>query len=309
MSNPTQATRKTTIEAIQLYCSRGGKLWLPKCIEDRYPELDEAWVIVHRKRHGSMPTDMNIYIFSAEQAARDYAEFLTGGGNDGDQSSYSASYIVDNLMSLEQVSPLSFMAMHQLNEAGVTSNNGGLTEDVMRHIGAERISELKWKFDEWWQVAAEFEFCISKYPKSSPVYLAAAQRYNFFIVKDDVTAGYLLRDLEIAIAGAELVAQKAADAKVKAGEKGKAASKRGRNDRRMALLEAMETFAKRNPDMIAFGDKEIAKLSLPKCVAADPTLWAQGRKQVGAYLDEIRRGEAGPDAKARYHALFPPKTA
>lgn len=126
-------------------------------------------------------------------------------------------------------------------------------------------------------------------------YLAGRQ-FSEYYVKDD---------LEIdAVIGRGLKS-----ARKKAGEKGKAASSSARTKRRMALLEAMETFAKRNPDMIAFGDREIARLSLPKCVDTDPTLWAQGRKQVGEYLDEIRRGEAGPDAKARYHVLFPPKTA
>ncbi len=197
-----------------------------------------------------------------------------------------------------------------LSDAGVINfESRELCGCVIDFIGADRITFLKSDFLDKWKFVAAYEYCSMKYSSTAPATISSFCLYSYFVLNDKFYAGYMLRDLEFIIHGVEAEAQKAADKKKMAGEKGKAASKRGRNDRRMALLEAMETFAKRNPDMIAFGDKEIARLSLPKCVDTDPTLWAQGRKQVGEYLDEIRRGEAGPDAKARYHALFPAKTA
>lgn len=83
-----------------------------------------------------------------------------------------------------------------------------------------------------------------------------------------------------------------------------------RKKRRLNLLTNMEALAGRNPDMAELlGPHGLAKLALETCIKENAAMWTQGPGQVAEYLGEIRRGEAGPDMKGRYQALFGDKPA
>lgn len=84
-----------------------------------------------------------------------------------------------------------------------------------------------------------------------------------------------------------------------------AASSQARNRRRTSLLSKMEEIAKRSPDTLKFGEAALARLAAQEAAESAPQLWRQGAGQIGEYLDEFRRGEAGTDERRRYLALFP----
>lgn len=84
-----------------------------------------------------------------------------------------------------------------------------------------------------------------------------------------------------------------------------------REKRRSNIFMHMEALTGRNPDIAKLlGADGVAKLALKECIKENAAMWKQGPGQVAEYLGEIRRGEAGPDMKKRYQAIFgnkPPK--
>lgn len=315
-----KATRKTIVENVLV------------CIEPRQKqEMPPRWHVLIILRSGTAQSTLISSIFYREDEANKLAREIHIGsefkGLIEDSAGYSAlkeeksRRTIDDGYLLEIVEPCSWLPFLVLEGVGITRLRDGAslfesyptdsspTDAVLNLIGDVRILEIKEKFGNSWGYAAEAEYSFSLFPRSSPAYIAAAYNYARFILRDDLTAGYLLRDLEIAVHGIEMEAQKVAEARKRAGEKGMAASSGARDRRRMSLLAGMEALAKRNPDMVAHGDQNLAKYALRHCVNDDPKLWAQGGKQLVEYLDEIRRGEAGDEAKARYLALFPSKAA
>lgn len=312
-----QAARKTIVEKVHVFYQAKGEPLFPKSVVEDHPEWPGVWTVMVRSRSGTRPPSMYMALFASEEEAREHARERPVGSelnafdlsDDTDLSfarEISQQYIDEGYFP-GGIDGFSCLVYEQLTASGILDGSS-LSDDVINFLGDERISELKERFgDENWTVAAEMEFCFAKLPRSSPAYLAAAYNYNYFIRNDDLTAGYLLRDLEIVVNGIEAEAARIEGARKKAGEKGKAASAGARAKRRIALLDGMEAFAQRNPDITALGDRALAGLALEECVEAEPALWAQGQKQISEYLGEIRRGEAGEDAMARYHVLFPQK--
>ena len=181
---------------------------------------------------------------------------------------------------------------------------------VLDSLGEQRIQELQLQFGENWEGAAVYEYCWVNLPHTSPVYIAAACRYHYFITGEDFSAGYLLRDLEVLEAGIEIEASNAIARRRKAGAKGSESSSRSRKERRAKLMDALEKVAAENPAIAPLlGPKGLLTAALPAAKSADPALWSQGEGQAKDYLDEIRRGEAGRSLKERYHQLFPARTA
>lgn len=197
------------------------------------------------------------------------------------------------------------LAWHVLRDAGVTCPDGVSTSDpVIDFIGPDRLEDLQNRFGDAWTAAAEFEFCLSNFPTSSPVYIAAACLFYLQVRGDGYSAGYLLRDLEFAMHGVEAAAEKFIRRSRNAGAKGRESSARKRLQRITDLIGRMEAIVRANPIAAVMAPKDVAAYALRD---ADMSLWSQGRGQVSDYLGEARRGEVGEDLQNRYLALFPEK--
>lgn len=205
----------------------------------------------------------------------------------------------------DRESPLAF---ETLSQAGIYDENfGPISENVVKSLGKQRVDALKERYPENWSIAAAFEYCWLNLPHSSPACVAAHYQFHYYITGDDFSAGYLWCDLESLVHGVEagaIAAKRTSERRAKASG---AKSAELRERRRAALLEAMETVAQRNPDILRLGEKALADLALMDSVNQRPTLWSQGKGQVAEYLGEIRRGEAGDDMQRRYQALLPAK--
>jgi hypothetical protein len=192
-----------------------------------------------------------------------------------------------------------------LQEAGIYDEDyGPLSSAVKGYLGEVRVDELKERFGDNWEVAAAYEYCLLMLPHNSPAFIAASYRYAHYISEDDFSAGYYWRDLEVLFYGVEAEATRAIETRRKAGAGGSKKSAQAREDRRSALMSAIENVAQENPAFVRLGEAGLARLALDDAVQANPTLWKQGKGQVEEYLGEIRRGEAGQDLKERYQALF-----
>ena len=101
------------------------------------------------------------------------------------------------------------MASNCLLEADVMSVDGTLSNDVINFLGKQRTASLKEAFGDDWTAAAALEYSICNFPFHSPVVIAARQIYAKVVLKDEFTAGYLLRDLQVVLEGLELSADRA----------------------------------------------------------------------------------------------------
>lgn len=192
-----------------------------------------------------------------------------------------------------------------LKEAGIIGADGfGSAGKVLDFLGDQRVSELKSRFGENWEAAAEFEYCYQETSHSSAVYLAAACRFHYFVSGDDFSAGYLLRDLEVVVYGIEAEATKSITRKKRAGEAGSKTSTKAKQARMEALLAALEDLASSNKDFVKFSESAILGVAFSKCEAMNPGLWRQGKGKLSEYLGEIRRGDAGEELKGRYISIF-----
>lgn len=123
------------------------------------------------------------------------------------------------------------------------------------------------------------------------------------------SAGEAFVELRLKIEAEEAIRLGRARAEVnaRAGRGGGTKSSKSREQRRSGLLSAMEKLAKENPAFLQLPPENIARVARNYAAEADKKTWAQGRNQFLEYLGEIRRGEAGEEAKARYESLFPQK--
>lgn len=81
-------------------------------------------------------------------------------------------------------------------------------------------------------------------------------------------------------------------------------SARSREERRRHLFEKLQILIQKNPDLGRMPIEMTGKLAMQDAAREKPTLWSQGAGQFQEYLGEIRRGEAGPELRARFDAIF-----
>lgn len=315
------ATRKTIVESVRLdHMKPGDPLFPYKMFEDTGHEVTEIWWLWVTVRTGLMPSSPMSFIYLSEKDALKAKDRYAEGTEIDEDPHYWGSRekrqsLIRSMIDGE-VPKLGISAGDEdlylpwkvLSESRTSARNGlGLSQQVLDYLGKQRIGELKNRFGENWEAAAEFEYCWLELPHSSPAYIAAACRYHYFVSQYDFSAGYLLRDLECLVHGVEAEAIKAVEMRRKAGQRGREASEKARRRRIESLLTGMEEIAGRNPDIAALGPTSLAALGLGQAIDADPNLWRQGRGQVEEYLGEMRRGEAGEAVKARYSALLTTK--
>jgi hypothetical protein len=310
----TKAVRKTVVTGINVAHSKSDHpMHFLIASEDK---SKEAWAVFLRTRSGLLPETTSLYHFYSqadvdaflsknpvgseidnnagwldlEQKRLDFVRgtidrrSAPGAGNAGDEES-----------------PLAFDV---LDDAGLTSFVDGVSDIVLDSLGRQRIQQVKGLFGENWKVAAVFEYCWLHLPQSSPAYIAALYQFHYYITGDDFAAGYLWRDLETLVHGVEAAAINSLEMRKKAGLAGSEKSAQAREARRSALMDEMECLTQRNPDFAKLRPEQVAELALDSCVEKAPALWRQGRGQVAEYLGELRRGEAGPELKARFEQVF-----
>lgn len=123
-------------------------------------------------------------------------------------------------------------------------------------------------------------------------------------------AGRMFSELSVkrSIEPAAIEGRQAAQIRAKRAKAAGDRSSQDREARRTQLLETMEALLSQNPALARLKPTDVASLAADDAQRDAPALWAQGKGQIGEYLGEIRRGEAGDEMKARFLAMFPQKT-
>lgn len=314
--DPVSGSRTSIVERINIYHTKKGETFHPNFAGLGLAEADEVWSVWVSYRTGLLPTSFSTRVFLTESEANAFAEKYPVGSEYVASSEFVATHPDDGRKLIESIidefpfgpGPLSagdadlFLTLDVLHKSGLRTKE--LAKDF---LGTERINQLKRTIGENWAIAAQLEYCWLTLPHTSPAYIATLCRYHYFVTGDDFSAGYLLRDLECLMLGAEAEATKTLAMRKKAGAEGSKKSAQAREQRRIELMDAIDLVNERNPDVVKLGPIAVSSLALTICLEKAPALWSQGKGQVQEYLGEIRRGEAGEVLKARYDALFPSK--
>ena len=323
MTNDYRAsTRKTTIEDVRIdhHSPAGGFFpdWVAKL---NGGERSDVWIVWITSSTGMTPRTIRHFIFSSQDEAQIFSSRYPVGEVVREGLFDSPPPLQDFVRrEIDQVSthgfaspadPESFLVYEALQRGGITEQLGEEPSNaVQEFLGSARIEELKTIHGGVWSKCAEFEYCRLKLPHSSPAYVASACRFHYYVTQDDFSAGYFLRELESLAMGVEAEAIRSREMRKNAGKRGSENSSDARKKRILSLMEALETVAERNPDVLKMlGVKQLLALATGEAVKRAPQLWTQGQGQVEEYLGEIRRGEAGESLLKRYLSLFPRKTA
>lgn len=315
-----EKNRQTIVRDVHVSRLTRDSLGFPKEVFDELGQPSEVWEVRFTIREGMLPqTSFREFFLTEEEANQKAAAFPAGSEYEDSPRSWLKSRgedffrkIVDGGGMLLGVGDEDlYLPWKVLVDEGITAPNGiHASQKVLDRLGQARIEELKNRFGDNWEAAAEFEYCWLETPHSSAVCIAAECRFHHFISENDFATGYLLRDLEVLVHGVEREASKAIQMRQNAGKAGSVQSSKSREARRLALIAAMEDAAARNPDIAKLGEAALIELALAQCIGAEPNLWRQGRGQASEYVGEVRRGEAGNEMQARYRAIFgrkPPK--
>lgn len=314
--DPTKAGAEPRIVSLTLSPMERKDALSPKSIFDDFPELDKVFIVHIQSKTPSSSPEITSLVFASEESARNYMEEHPVGSvfppsipYTEEMKSAPKRYIIEISSRGEKHSmltagdPNNFLPLDVLEKSGVTYRFD-LSKKAIKNIGADIVKEFEDAFGKNWAVAAELYYCMSNYPSSSAAVIAAKQRFNYYIIQDDFSSGYLLRELMAVCSGVDFIATQSEEMRRRAGESGSKASRAARSKRRLHLMEYVETVARRNPDILSLGEAAILALAVKAASENDPLLWRQGSGQAKEYLDEIRRGEAGDKMKARYHRLF-----
>lgn len=308
-------TRKRTIKYVSVDLRKRGDFEYPhpSLRDEEWPE--EVWIVTIGSQDGTRSIDHHFLIFESSKEADEFVKDNPAGSAWSPETPPTDHSLARLQSALDKgVAPVFAgdpalgLPWVVLMEAGISSDDCFDTSQlVLDYLGNERVQEIKAQHGENWMVVAEFEYCWRELSQSSPAFIAAACKFKWFISRDDFGAGYLLRDLEIVAGGAENLVANIKQTRKRAGVGGGTESGLSRDKRIVDLLEKIEAVAARNPDMVKLGARGVASIAVTDCVVGNPSLWVQGAGQVTEYLGVIRRGEAGPEAQARYVALFPSK--
>jgi hypothetical protein len=326
MQDYRQASRKTLIIDRKIKCHKKGSRFYNQHFDgkrkfgnksDQIEETDEILVVHNEVRHGLKPSYTSTKHFYDEKSMYEWiARYPVGTEIDDSKYPFLFDFAeelspeLEYFLSLNIAKTYSPLAAETLKKAGLLSDLHRPTDEIIHFLGKEKLDEIHSMHGENWSVMAVMLFCLSNLSKSSAAFLAAIYKYHYYISGDEYTAGYFLRDLEIAIEGVEASAIKALETRKKAGASGSAKSRKARESRRLSLFLEIEDVAKGNPDILKLGEAALAKVALNRLRDKEPRVWSQGAGQISEYLGDIRRGEAGPELQARYVALFgdkPPK--
>lgn len=174
-----------------------------------------------------------------------------------------------------------------------------VSEKVLSWVGDEHINWMKGEFNENWPVVAIMEYCAEHFPTCSLAYLAAQAEYNYYINKDNITVGYISREILLIQGRAERLAKQKLQTAKNAGLGGGDASAKAKTQRLNSFMEEIEAlgdlFPRMNADVIE--DK-----AFQNAVNKNTNLWCEGKGQKENYLsNHIRSQEPW---KSRYNVIF-----
>jgi len=98
-----------------------------------------------------------------------------------------------------------------LQEVDVLSDSLKLSSKCIKWVGKSHIIWMMTTYGEKWAFVAILEYCINNFPQSSLATMASQVLYNFNVKNDKYSAGYLWREMQLIMGGAEETAQKALD--------------------------------------------------------------------------------------------------
>jgi len=186
-----------------------------------------------------------------------------------------------------------------LRSAGVIDKQTyGVSEEVLNWAGPDRIAWAKAREPENWACLVELEYCTYHFPRSSLAYKAAQFQLNYYILQDDYSAGYLMREIEVILGGAETVAEQALSARKSAGQGGSQASQSAKKKRLLMFMAEIENLG----DLVGrIAEQAILDQAFQTAVAQDQMLWRQGSGQQAEY-ETVLRSE--PEFHDRYYTVF-----
>lgn len=186
-----------------------------------------------------------------------------------------------------------------LYSAGVIyKHNFKITKEVLYWAGQDRVAWAKEREPENWECVIELEYCTYHFLTSSLAYMAAQFHFNYYVTQDDYSAGYLMREIEMILGGAESIAEKTLTARRSAGAAGGLASQSAKNSRLAMFMNEVENLG----DLVGrISEQSIVDQAFQNAIERDPALWRQGRGQQAEYETVLRSDQ---EYCIRYFRIF-----
>ncbi len=308
----TKANRETKVLSVQITRSVPGDPFHPSKKSGLRMGLEDAeldgpiWHVWVDDQTGFDHRGSSLSYFSDEGAAMKFANAHPEGSVWSDSAELFPLNLRecygDNNNNLEHLlsagSDDFFKCYDVLLGAGVKTRGGGTAQAVLDWFDDAYIRWLKNEFGENWSVAAELEYCTRHFPRSSLAYLATRIFFNYFIRADDFSTGYLLRELELIMGGAEEVATSAMATRRNAGVAGSKASRTAKSKRLESFMQEVENLGDLFPRM---SEHSILDQAFQNAIQSDRNSWRQGQGRQQEYEVELRSDKK---FKSRYFAIF-----
>lgn len=308
----TKPNRETKIESVRLWSTKSGEIMHPSKMLGESLGLEmadlanEIWHVFTTVKTGFDRTSSTLSLYKSEaeavKATKAYPE-----GSILPQNELPIPFRLQEIQQddggfsglLTSAGDTDFFKCYDvLMGAGIIQRNTDPTKAVLDWLGEDRVASLTAEFSANWHIAAELEYCAHHFPRSSLAFTSSLIFFNYFITEDDFSAGYLLRELEFIMGGAEEIATSAAKLRAKAGAAGGEASRSAKNRRLKAFMEEIENLGDLFPRI---SERGIVDQAFQNAIIRDGKLWRQGKRQQAEYETELR---SDFDLRTRYFALF-----
>ncbi|MDJ0825301.1 MAG: hypothetical protein QNJ16_07350 [Rhodobacter sp.] len=307
----TKPTRKTTVCSIRIEKTQPGDSFHPsEMARDLYGlsgnDIDgPVWHVWISTKTGLDQNNLGVFRFTNEEEAQEVAKEFQVGSEVPDHAENDPLLFREiyqkagNLKFFSTAGDNDFFECYDcLQGAGVIDSDAQPTRAVLDWCGEETVERAKSEWGENWSAYCEFAYCLNHFPRSSLAHISSQIMYAYFIEYDDFSAGYLLRELQFLMGGAEEIASQTIETRSKAGKAGSHASRKARGRRIEAFMQAIEALSDLSPRM---NERAILDQAFKNAVASDPALWRQGKGRKEEYETELRLNH---DYRTRYFSVF-----
>lgn len=307
----TRASRETQVTAIRIEKTLPGSMDHPKVESIKAYGLTERdldgpiWWVWMSTKTGLDQSSLALFMCTSEaEAEKCSKEFPVGSVLPQGKGEYPSDLRelykkTGSLRGLLAAGDCDFLKCYDcLSGAGVIGPDALPTKEVLEWCGPDLVAWSKSEFSENWTAFVEIAYCMNHFPRTSLATMASQIFYNYFIEQDDFSAGYLLRELEFLMGGAEEIATGVLGMRSKAGEAGSRASRNARMKRLELFMEEIERLGDLFPRI---EESAILNQAFTNAVERDAVLWKQGKGQQADYEIALR-SESG--FKQRYFAIF-----
>ncbi len=308
--DPTVSNRKTTVfglhsapateyfgvEAMKKFPSYAG------------PEfLHGEWVVVVKTVTGLDDPASDILVFQDENSAKQYMADNPVGS---DQSNGPFPKDFDCMEWYKKAGNLPFPEFDSddfampcysaLSDAGIIDPvNFSINADLLEGVSSEKLNWLKKTFGDSWEIVLEAEYVIRHYPMNSLAGYAIQIFYHLFVLGNEITSGYLWREMKMVLSGAEEIAIQEKSTREKAGRGGGKASGGRKSKRLNSFIVEIEKLA---PFYPRISEARLLDQAFDNAQQSDESLWSEGKDQKENYLSNHIRSEE--PYKSRYYAIF-----